>query len=78
MKKWILPIVALLAGVFVGICIPERNTEYDKLVKIAELQAVKIALIEQASKLDNYTAQLVAAKRKAEQNVQISDPTGIE
>ncbi len=50
-------------GILIGTLIPERNSEYKQLVKIAEMQAVKIAVIEQAAKLDNYTAQLQKMQR---------------
>ena len=58
MKKWIS--LAFAVGVLVGIFIPKYSSEYDKLVDVAEMQAVKIAIIEQASKLQNYTNQLAA------------------
>ena len=52
-----------MAICFVG-CIPlvpeepVEKTEYEQLVEVAQLQAVKIAVIEQGAKLANYYKQL--------------------
>ncbi len=55
-------------GVLIGTLIPERISDYEKLVKIADMQAVKIAVIEQAAKLENYTAQLQRMQKPKDVN----------
>ncbi len=65
MKKLILPVIAITISFLCGMGIEnqrQRDTEYEALVKIADMQAVKIAIVEQASKLQNYTRQLKAAQ----------------
>ncbi len=64
MKKWIL--TALAVGLGVGYCTPRLQSEYDKLVKIADMQAVKIAIVEQASKLETYSRQIQESQRRKE------------
>ncbi len=49
----------------------KADAEYETLVRIAERQAVEIAIIEQASKLSNYKQQI------AEQT-KVADPKDVE
>ena len=57
-----------VAGLFIGNI--DLNSKYNNLVEIAELQAVKIAVIEQAAKLEQYHQQLAKRQRDREAVVQ--------
>ena len=50
-------LIVVMAICFVG-CQEVEKTEYEQLVEVAQLQAVKIAVIEQGAKLANYYNQL--------------------
>jgi len=54
--------VIFIVGLACGYFIPRHDSEYAMLVKTAKLQAVKIAVIEQESKLNNYITQLKKLK----------------
>ena len=66
----IIVVVSALLGVVVGILLPvETNTDYDKLVRHAQRQAVEIAIIEQSSKLTDYKQQLAKMQQAKTQPV---------
>ena len=82
MKKLI---IVFLVGVVIGVCAENqrlKDTKYGHLVKIANQQAVEIAIIEQASKLENYKQQLSAKKKAITDNKictpPIADPKDID
>jgi hypothetical protein len=53
MKYVLLVVMLCLVG-----CQEAEKTEYEQLVEVAELQAVKIAVIEQGAKLESYLRQM--------------------
>ncbi len=85
MKKVIIVVCVLLiasGSVWWFIATKDSRTakkEYESLVRFAELQAVKIAVIEQASKLNNYQRQLKQkpVKTTATPVPPIADPKSI-
>lgn len=53
--KYVLLVV--MAVCLIG-CQETEKTEYEELLEVAQLQAVKIAVIEQGAKLESYFAQV--------------------
>jgi len=56
--KFLQYVLTLTIGVLIGTLLPKYQSKYDELAEIAKIQAVKIAVIAQASKLANYTQQI--------------------
>ena len=54
-----------------------KDDEYESLVKIAERQAVEIAVIEQASRLRDYKKQMMEAQKKINRVAPIADPKDV-
>ena len=77
MKKWKVEVIVILLVLLVGLGIwwfittkDERaaNAQYLRLIKFSQRQAVEIAVIEQASKLENYKQQIAKNKIASEPN----------
>ena len=69
MKRILTALTIFLVGIIgfgLGNVSSNQQSEYDRLVKIADTQAVKIAIIEQSSKLETYTRQIQESQRRME------------
>ena len=62
MKKVIAFLVISIIGNAAFVAKDMKETEYDKLVLVAERQAVEIAIIEQAAKLNQYKQAIIKAQ----------------
>ena len=72
MKKWVYEIIIIVALVCVGLGIwrytstkaeRQANFQYEQLLKFANRQAVEIAVIEQAAKLELLKRKLVEGQK---------------
>jgi hypothetical protein len=74
MKSKIIVVATMIVGLVVGYFVPHYNSEYSKFVKVAKMQAVKIAVIEQEARLNEYVTKLREAQEPAQVIVIPKDP----